>query len=92
MKLKSAKAKASALKNKNPSRLGRTSFLDMEGTWRMEWDQLVLQHPWLSVIQNDRSKKYALAHLPKNKTLGTRELSETMEGTLRQLVKLYMPI
>ncbi|GJZ65432.1 cytochrome P450 [Tanacetum coccineum] len=45
-KLKSAKAKASALQNKNPSRLGRTGLSDMEGTWRPDWDQLVLQHPW----------------------------------------------
>ncbi|GJV12495.1 ulp1 protease family, C-terminal catalytic domain-containing protein [Tanacetum coccineum] len=86
-KLKSAKAKASALQNKNPSRLGRTGLSDMEGTWRADWDQLVLQHPWLSVIQNDRSKIYALAHLPKDKTLGTRQLIESIEGILRQLVK-----
>ena len=90
MKRKSSKAKASALKNKNPSRLGRTSFVDMEGTWRADWDELVLQHPWLSVIQNDRSKIYALAHLPRNKTMGTRSLTESMEGTLRRLVKLDM--
>ncbi|GJT99698.1 hypothetical protein Tco_1110037 [Tanacetum coccineum] len=86
-KLKSAKAKASALQNKNPSRLGHTGLSDMEGTWRADWDQLVLQHPWLSVIQNDRSKIDALAHLPKDKTLGTRQLIESMEGKLRQLAQ-----
>ncbi|PWA75288.1 hypothetical protein CTI12_AA243660 [Artemisia annua] len=89
--LRSAKAKASARKNKNPSRLGRTGHVDREDTWRGEWDQLVLQHPWLSVIQNDRSKTYALAHLPKDKTtLDARKLTEYMEGTLRQLVNPYM--
>ncbi|GJZ93181.1 ulp1 protease family, C-terminal catalytic domain-containing protein [Tanacetum coccineum] len=86
-KLKSDKAKTSALQNKNPSRLGRTALNELEDTWRFEWDQLVLQHPWLSVIQNDRSKKYALTHLPKDKTLGTRPLIESMEGTLRQLAQ-----
>ncbi|PWA13614.1 ulp1 protease family, C-terminal catalytic domain-containing protein [Artemisia annua] len=86
--LRSAKAKASARNNKNPSRLGRTGLADREDTWRGEWDQLVLQHPWLSVIQNDRSKTYALAHLPKDKTtLGARKLTEYMEGTLRQLAE-----
>nr|GEW00047.1 ulp1 protease family, C-terminal catalytic domain-containing protein [Tanacetum cinerariifolium] len=86
-KLKSAKAKASALQNKNPSRLGRTGLSDMEGTWRADWDQLVLQQPWLSVIQNDRSKIYALAHLPKDKALVSRQLIESMEGTLQQLAQ-----
>ncbi|GJY31923.1 hypothetical protein Tco_0415418 [Tanacetum coccineum] len=91
-KLKSAKAKTSALQNKNPSRLGRTGLSDMEDTWRVEWDQLVLQHPWLSVIRNDRSKIYALAHLPKDKTLGARQWTKFMEGTLRKLVNLDMLI
>ena len=92
MKLKSAKAKASALKNKNPSRLGRTCLANREDTWRVEWDKLVLQHPWLSVIQNERSKKYALAHLPKDKTFAARKLTEYMEGKLRELVNSDMLI
>nr|GEV56040.1 ulp1 protease family, C-terminal catalytic domain-containing protein [Tanacetum cinerariifolium] len=87
LKLKSAKAKASALENKNLSRLGRTGLANMEGTWRGEWDQLVLQHLWLSVIQNDHSKIYDLAYLPKDKTLGARKLTEFMERTLRQFAE-----
>ncbi|GJW19074.1 ulp1 protease family, C-terminal catalytic domain-containing protein [Tanacetum coccineum] len=53
IKLKSAKAKTSALQNKNPSRLGRTGLSDMEDTWRAEKEQNMLEDGTYHLLGRD---------------------------------------
>ena len=56
LKEKSVKARTSASRNTDPTRLGRTGHAGLKDNWRTKWDQLVQNNSHLQSIQDERSK------------------------------------
>ncbi|KAI3820373.1 hypothetical protein L1987_07919 [Smallanthus sonchifolius] len=87
----SQKAKISAGKNIDPSRVGRGGFLGLDKVWEDRWNQLVLRYPHLAHMEDRRSRIYTVSRAICNPVtklfeLGPHLLSEgVLTGRLHEL-------
>ncbi|KAK9052892.1 hypothetical protein SSX86_029522 [Deinandra increscens subsp. villosa] len=72
--VKSEKAKASALENKDPHKCGRPGYKGLKPKLDTVWSQCVSSAPHLKEIHNFRSKMYIAARSTKNKQTKLHEV------------------
>ncbi|GJY14938.1 ulp1 protease family, C-terminal catalytic domain-containing protein [Tanacetum coccineum] len=83
---KSEKAKQSALKNKDPARVGRWGYSGLRAYWRTNKDALVELFSKLGVLQSERAILHVLGRLRRNKNTGLKELTSDVQERLNKLV------
>nr|GEY65170.1 hypothetical protein [Tanacetum cinerariifolium] len=83
---KSEKAKQSALKNKDPARVGRWGYSGLRSYWRTNKDALVEMFPQLGALQSERAILHVLGRLRRNKNTGLKELTSDVQERLKKLV------
>nr|GFB86941.1 hypothetical protein [Tanacetum cinerariifolium] len=82
---KSEKAKQSALKNKDPARVGRWGYSGLRSYWRTNKDALVKLFPQLGALHSERAILHVLGRLRRNKNTGLKELTSDVQERLKKL-------
>ncbi|KAD7477581.1 hypothetical protein E3N88_00717 [Mikania micrantha] len=79
------KASINARKNIEPARVGRGGFTGLEPVYKGRWNQLLSTYPKLDMIQNERSRRYAVSRARLNPVTKLYELGKHLqsEGVLR---------
>ncbi|KAI3812851.1 hypothetical protein L1987_17564 [Smallanthus sonchifolius] len=80
-KAKSQKARMSAAKNIDPTRIGRWGYSGLETVFESRWNQLVKSYPELDVVQDDGSKMYFVSRARLNPVTNLYELGPNPQST-----------
>ncbi|KAI3755138.1 hypothetical protein L1987_54933 [Smallanthus sonchifolius] len=80
-KAKSQKARMSAAKNIDPTRIGRWGYSGLETVFESRWNHLVKSYPELDVVQDDGSKMYFVSRARLNPVTNLYELGPNPQST-----------